>query len=760
MLLRDWTVDYGHGPIPCTVPHAWTQDVPVAWEGPAVYRCLVDLEGPTWLYFHGVAFQAKVFMGDVLLAVHEGIWDAFVVPIDGQGSHEIRVEVVKNGGSTFPVREVASGFIPFVYHTFGGIYKPVELLKAPPALSREPVECRYVVEGKGLRLKGGRVAQSASFKSQAEEWLAKRSGQEAMPATSTGCDTLFLRGILSWGWYPELGHMNPPDETIRREVDQARSLGFNMIKFCLWVPPHRYLEIMEESGVHAWIELPLWDPIDGGDAQEQILAEFERIVKQYRHHPNIALWTCGCELHGSTSAAYRKRLYDLVKELSGGLVKDNSGSAEMYGGDLREYGDFYDFHPYCDAQFFPPVLDSLLVGPRRQMPVFLGEFNDFDVHRDLPRLRNEAPFWTSPDADLNDQGVRWQHDLPQFLPDNRFAIAPDEHRHAALMACSRGKALFVRKYVQEAVRARDDIAGYVLTGWRDTPISTSGVVDDWNQLRFKPEELGNWNRETCLFLIPSRRPPWVNGGNRPGWIDPFNWFEGRAFWKVGIHSENGIEGALEWDLLHFSWQGNRRPKGRVAQGRGKEMRVDPLASTEVGEISWDTDEPGGYLLRVQFGEFSNTWPFWVVPQIQEMPNFAIVDGVQTCGSVILLDGDGTFPAPFWRECAFEFENTAFWEAVGYREAWERLLPISTDCVIDQSWVKQRWPDRDWEVLLNRIDVRTYREAPILMAGRNKHSRMFVTTLRPEGGLGNCPVGLSKNPSGANFVARLFDLSVE
>src|SRR6185436_8241453 len=155
----------------------------------------------------------------------------------------------------------------------------------------------------------------------------------------------YLRGVLTWGWYPELGHPNPSDEEIRREVGIAKKLGFNTIKFCLWVPSHRFLEILEEESMFAWMELPLWDPSPDEAKQEAMFEELRRIVLQYRRHDNIIVWTCGCELSSNTTAAFRERLYRMVKDLTeAALVKDNSGSSEMYGGDFREFGDFYDFH--------------------------------------------------------------------------------------------------------------------------------------------------------------------------------------------------------------------------------------------------------------------------------------------------------------------------------------------------------------------------------------------------------------------------------
>lgn len=781
MIISDWTVDYGDGPQSVTIPHAWRQDVPVTWEGPAIYRTTIARPNPgsKWIRFEGISYAASVWVNGEEVGAHEGMWDAFEFELPDADRWEIEVRVTKNGGATYPVREVASGFIPFVYHTFGGIYKPVRLVEVPMTSTKPTARVAWA-EGSQVWI-ADRSMPGKSIQDAANDWLRKRRGEEVddSPAQQ-GARPFYARGVLTWGWYPELGHHNPDEATIRREIAQAQRLGFNLIKFCLWVPPHRYLELLHDAGLFAWIELPLWDPTSDSVAQRRMADELERIVEQYRHHPNVVFWTIGCELHETTTARYRQELTERVREAlmtpdgPSALVKDNSGSAEMYGGDLREYGDFYDFHPYCETPLYPEVLDSLMPGPRPAMPVLLGEFNDIDVHRDLARIRVEEPYWISLDPALNDKGVRWQHDLPGVVPVNRFAVEPEANRSAALMASSKGKAIFIRKFVQEQVRARSDIAGYVVTGWRDTPISSAGMIDDWDEVRYAPEDLAHWNRETCLFPILVRRPPWVRGGNRPGWRDPFNHFAGRIFWRIGAHAESEVEGALEWDVLNYTWEGDRRPVGRVAFGTDEALTVRSGSSIEVGQISVDVERSGGFLLRARFGGAENTWPLWVVPPYDpaEFADWKLDDprnvfedlaiggdhGLWTTrlgasaerGIVFLLD-EGTKPMPFWREAAYEFLNDRFWEPTGLRDAWARWLPMTPDCVLDMEQISRSYPGWEFETLLNRIDVRTYAEHPVLVRAQKGAAEMLITTLRPYGGLGIGPRGVTKNPSGVEFL---------
>lgn len=721
------------------------------WEGPAVYRTKIQVDSPdTWLVFHGVSYQARVFIDDVLAIEHSGIWDAFSVPLPSSesGYVDVRVEVVKNGGASFPVKDVLSGFLPYVYHTFGGIFREVEVLDYDPFGPRRdagPPESRISVEGTKLFIDG-------------KPWS--------------------MRGVLSWGWYPELGHPNPSPDEIRDEARKVKALGFNLVKFCLWLPPHSYFQVLEEEDMWAWVELPLWLPSENMDLEEAF-AECERIVRQYRHHDRIVCWTCGCELSTSTPHEFRKRLFEMVTDLTGcPLVKDNSGGSEMYGGDLREYGTFYDFHPYCDTQFYPVVLESLQIGPRKKMPILLGEFNDYDVYRPLEPLRgketieshpefpwviqtneSDKPYWVSSDPRLNDKGVRWQHDLPGVLADPWVVAVKRQEKK--LVEASRAKAGWIREEVTKLVAACGDFAGYVVTGIAPTPISTSQVTRGPHATC---DPLDGIFTADQTFLIPYRQPPWTHGGNRPGWKSRHCFFKDANTLKIGARMERGYRGPMEaWWYQGEEW----------TEGAGEVFEVDIPANipTEVAELTIDSARTDGRpTLWITIGErqwlysleffskfkWAGRFDWTVVDQeariggsrvggVAATVRFGAPDksGVQVC----FLENGGTIPLPFWRECiTFSTSSRLF------RDDFDFMYDVSTDCAIDPAWLESELPGAEW--ILTRVDTRTYARHPYVARKGNT----VVTTLRPWGGLGAQPYGLDNNPAGCELLRILMKLA--
>jgi hypothetical protein len=667
-----------------------------------------------------------VLVEDRQVSFHEGIWDAFDVSLEQYKGKRVnvRVEVTKNGGEQYPVNKTLAGFLPYVYNTFGGIFRPVEIVDANNPLEHPVPKSAYSVKGKNIFYQG---------------------------------EPFYMRGILHWGWYPEFGHAHPSDEAIVKEIEYCKSLGFNTIKFCLWLPPHSYLTALEKAGMHAWIELPLWLPSSEMFANRRLDSELERMVRQYAHHKCIAAWTVGCEL-SNAPREWRELWVKKVRALTGcPLVKDNSGGAEMYGGDPVEFGTFEDFHPYGDAHMLPAIFDTLEQGPRPEQPILMGETNDHDVHRDLAQVAELMPFWASGLPELNDKGVRWQYDIPGFLRTNRFANQPDESGHADLMQRSLEKSIFIRKYVTESLRARSNVVGYVLTGLRDTPISSSGILTDWGRSRYHECDFATWNAPNVLFLIPSREPSWIRGGNRPGFRDIFNYPTGRTVAiRVGVSSEEAIAGALIWHL--------RSADGvMLHDGVESNLEVDPLTGTQVAEIPLNLSDPGTYTFDCAFGAARNKWTFHF-HQNYDFSGTQLAwkddrcEGVTFGNSgvtiafgwreelrsrirlgepmVVVLDSEGSVPMPYWRE-----------NIVTEPEDWERMVAIAPDAALDPAWLAEIG-EAKW--IQTRVDTRTYAEHPYIA----KMGSTVFTTYRIFGGLGMQPHTLKTNIAGQ---ARLKEL---
>lgn len=710
-LNQDWRISYpSQEERRITVPHSWNQDVPLLWEGPALYSREIQVPASGgWVVFEAVSYQARVLIDGVEVICHRGIWDAFSIDLSPWSGREVLVQlkVIKNGGETFPVAHVLSGFLPYVFGTFGGVYGPVWLCSCDPLVDLPAAE---------------------------DPWIAVEGGKiysQGKPFTP--------RGVLTWGWHPELGHTYLTTELTKSEIRKVKALGFNTIKFCLWMPPHFHLEAMAELGLHAWLELPLWAPSDATTFNfEASEAELTKIVEQYRRHPNILAWTLGCELSDHTPAEWRKALTSKITELTQHpLVKDNSGGAEMYGGDPREYGAFEDYHPYCDLPFWPGVLDSLNPGPRMNQVVLLGETNDHDCLRDMNALAQDRPYWTSSDPFFNAQGVRWQHDFPDILDDweGRDLAA----KLSDLIRSSESQSLHIRRQVVEEFHAREYISGWILTGLADTPISTAGMVRE-DRARFSPFETGIWVHNPAPFLIRDRRPPWVKGGNRAGWQSRQCRWQGQAVFRIGLRVTEAWEGEVLWQAVSDS--------GQVwSEGRAPAI-VGEHQALQVLEI-WIPDSCAGRgKIELIIDDAWHSWPIAVYPR----PSSGLEREAE--GKIITIEGG--IPCPFWREAALDFTYDPIWEQRGWKEAWHLWQDVGGEGALSK---KDLAGLSDVKVHLGRIDTRTYKEDPLVVSGfcSERGHRVILTTLRPHGGLGAQPHGLKQNPAGCELVSILLEI---
>ena len=186
-----------------------------------------------------------------------------------------------------------------------------------------------------------------------------------------------VQGLLHWGYYPQLAGPDPEPDDLRAELRAMRARGFNLLKACLWLPPHRFLDVCDEEGMAVWVEYPLWNrPLGGeGVSREEALARYREFVLHDAAHPCVVLRTLTCE-NDRVDPELARELLALIEELApGGLANDNSAWI-----DCNHDPAFWDEHPYLHAAQWPFWLERTrrVLERRPALPLILGETMAFD----------------------------------------------------------------------------------------------------------------------------------------------------------------------------------------------------------------------------------------------------------------------------------------------------------------------------------------------------------------------------------------------
>jgi len=304
---------------------------------------------------------------------------------------------------------------------------------------------------------------------------------------------LQVRGILNWGYYPPSLAPAPEEETYRRDFRFARGLGFNLMKFCLWVPPRRCLELADEMGILAWMEYPTWHANLTVAHAPTLTAEFSEFLAYDRNHASVILRSLTCESGRDVDPLVLRQLYILAhRMIPGSLIEDNSSWIAW-----NRICDFYDDHPYGNNHTWVPALKGLrtYVNEHGLKPLLLGEAIAADT-------------WTAPDAVPTATGNLRPFWVPHFLADE-----PRWLSHMRSVAGPRGLeslrteslryALLMRKYQIEAFRREIPAGGYVVSVLRDFSMASMGLLDYAGKPKWTPADW-DWHNDTmCLLRTPN-----------------------------------------------------------------------------------------------------------------------------------------------------------------------------------------------------------------------------------------------------------------
>ncbi len=312
---------------------------------------------------------------------------------------------------------------------------------------------------------------------------------------------IVVHGVLNWGYAPPRVSPSIDEEHFRAELELARSYGFNLMKFCLWVPPKRYLELADEMGMLTWMEYPTWHSRWSPDQLPTLEREFTEFFQYDRNHPSVLLRSLTCETGTSADLGVIQALYNRCHAMiPGSIVEDDSSWIGW-----NRIHDFYDDHPYGNNHTWVDTLAQLKrhIAERTPKPLVLGEAIAADTWTDRSQLLEQVgerrPFW-----------------LPRFLDGNQAWI--DQMREVGgpgglkeLVDDSKHYALLMRKYQIETYRREVPFGGYVVSVIRDMPLCSMGLIDYLGHPKWSADAW-NWHGDTMLLLAtPSDRRSFLGG---------------------------------------------------------------------------------------------------------------------------------------------------------------------------------------------------------------------------------------------------------
>jgi len=289
---------------------------------------------------------------------------------------------------------------------------------------------------------------------------------------------LIVRGVLNWGFYPPRLAPMIDVQRWRRDIRLAKEMGFNLMKFCLWVPPKPFLELCDQEGMLAWIEYPTWHPKLDAKHREELKREFAEFFAYDRNHPCIILRSLTCETGPSADINVIRDLYNLCKSMIPGSVVEDDSSWIGW----NRIHDFYDDHPYGNNHTWIATLQRLRahIDKHGAKPLVLGEAIAADT-------------WIDPDKLIGRVGDARSYWLPGFLDGNRRWLNRMRTLYGTggierLEADSLRYAMRMRRYQIETYRREVPDGGYVVSVLRDFPLAGMGLLGFDDQPKWSREQ--------------------------------------------------------------------------------------------------------------------------------------------------------------------------------------------------------------------------------------------------------------------------------
>lgn len=421
-----------------------------------------------------------------------------------------------------------------------------------------------------------------------------------------------VRGVLNWGYAPPRIAPAIDEAAMRNEIQFALERGFNLMKFCLWVPPKRYLELCDEMGILAWIEYPTWHPRLDADHLPDLQVEYREFFRFDRNHPSVALRSLTCETGPSADLNVIRDLYQLGKAMvPGALIVDDSSWIEW-----NRVNDFYDDHPYGNNHTWRETLARLnrYIAEREPKPLVLGEAIAADSWNLSDPWQNAGPFLQDAHSPWAIAANRdWLERMDAATAP--FALKIDAER-LHLSSLAYGQAM--RKFQIETFRREVPRGGYVVSVIRDFPKAGMGLIGYDSQPKLPAGEWSFHGDQMLLLQTPGDCRSFESGQTVTlHWLlagfdeSPPN--DSRVVWSLQAKNNGGPLASGDIPATQFAILDGALWKAAF------ELRL-PDCGPHPTEL-----ELTAKLVAAGSG-ISSHWPVWVVPSVSWSARNVVLDG--------------------------------------------------------------------------------------------------------------------------------------
>ncbi len=166
---------------------------------------------------------------------------------------------------------------------------------------------------------------------------------------------LFQMGVMDQGYWPDGIYTAPTDEALRFDLEQAKALGYNLVRLHMKVEPARWYYWADKLGLLVWQDMPAMrdNHVPSEEDRAQFEVELKEMIDERSNSPAIVMWVLFNEGWGQYDGP---RLTSLVKGW------DPSRLVDTAGGWREEWvGDVIDRHTYVDPEAPPPQVDRASV---------------------------------------------------------------------------------------------------------------------------------------------------------------------------------------------------------------------------------------------------------------------------------------------------------------------------------------------------------------------------------------------------------------